>query len=465
MLKLIFVLWWPGIAEAQELKVKMERWAGSDITPASILELESHVIGSQIFEPLIKATSNGTFEPLLCESWSFSPDKTALTIKLRSDLKFSNGEKLTSDHVFKMVQSVVKSKVVQGLSNIQGANGRNLHGFKILSPLEFTLKFQQAYPAALIDLADLHAAITTKDKNNRRLGTGPFVLEESNNSSKTLSLIRNNFYRGIVSNILKIYFSTDKNLNYDISIDSDFKLAEKISYFDTEVYFLGFNLAKKPFDDFKVRSTLVSYLKSMLKDQRSLPYKVSGFVPLGLLGYNSNLKVEFSEQQIKIPQLQIWSYQPRLRDNAQKYCTLLKQHSIDCSIKNTSFKELVDETANKHAGIFFARLKPSIPSARDLLGVFSQNSEINLFTKGSTDWLSKKLASLSNRLLALPLDNSETSTDLIKEIDETLVTNAVVAPIFYGAERYIYHSRGIKLPHIGVMGVLELEFSRVEKTK
>src|SRR5450432_862501 len=52
-----------------------------------------------IFEGLTKINGDFTVTPLLAESWSLSPDLKTLTFKLRKDVRFQDGEALTSKDV------------------------------------------------------------------------------------------------------------------------------------------------------------------------------------------------------------------------------------------------------------------------------------------------------------------------------------------------------------------------------
>ena len=52
-----------------------------------------------IYETLTKINSDGTVSPLLAESWEVSPDLRTYTFKLRSGVKFQNGEPFNAQAV------------------------------------------------------------------------------------------------------------------------------------------------------------------------------------------------------------------------------------------------------------------------------------------------------------------------------------------------------------------------------
>ena len=57
-----------------------------------------------VFDTLLLATPEGTIEPWLATEWSFNEDKTVLTLKLRNDVKFTDGPQFTADVAAQNIQ-------------------------------------------------------------------------------------------------------------------------------------------------------------------------------------------------------------------------------------------------------------------------------------------------------------------------------------------------------------------------
>ncbi len=53
----------------------------------------------QIFEPVIRISDDGDFEPWLAESWEAADDGLSITLHLRHGVKFHNGREMTADDV------------------------------------------------------------------------------------------------------------------------------------------------------------------------------------------------------------------------------------------------------------------------------------------------------------------------------------------------------------------------------
>ncbi len=51
------------------------------------------------YEPLIRITKDGGYEPGIAASWQYSSDNTVFTMKIRSGVKFADGTDVTRDSV------------------------------------------------------------------------------------------------------------------------------------------------------------------------------------------------------------------------------------------------------------------------------------------------------------------------------------------------------------------------------
>ncbi len=56
------------------------------------------------YEPLVRVTADGSFEPALATAWAMSPDSKSATFTLRQDAKFSDGEPVNAEAVKKSIE-------------------------------------------------------------------------------------------------------------------------------------------------------------------------------------------------------------------------------------------------------------------------------------------------------------------------------------------------------------------------
>src|ERR1700730_8295329 len=168
-------------------------------------------LGNLVLEPLVAATKDGSFGPWLAESWT-QPDPTTYVYKLRSDVKFSDGQPLTADDVVQSMNhyrtkgSLVAFNFPAVLKDIQALDS---------SRVEFT--FSAPFPAWNSTLSGAAVGIFEKkffDEHTSTfgqpgtgvVGTGPWKLD-SLNATTGASLSTNEHYWGEKSPFTQVKFS------------------------------------------------------------------------------------------------------------------------------------------------------------------------------------------------------------------------------------------------------------------
>ncbi|PTI67880.1 nickel ABC transporter substrate-binding protein [Staphylococcus shinii] len=122
-------------------------------------------------EALFKADADGKVEKLLVDSYD-QKSPTQLDIKLKDDIKFQNGKKVTGEAVKSSLEkSIKKSDLVKGSLPIKDINvdGQNI-----------TITTKEAYPELVSELASPFSAIydtEADDINKTPVGTGPYQIK------------------------------------------------------------------------------------------------------------------------------------------------------------------------------------------------------------------------------------------------------------------------------------------------
>lgn len=151
-----------------------------------------------IFDQTVKRNAEDTIVPDLAESWSWSPDKTRLTFKLRQGVKWHDGKPFTSADV-KCTWDTIAGKRDAGwrknprkewYNNLQEVttNGNDSVTFTLGRPQPSFLSFLAAGFSAVYP-----CHVSGADMRTRPVGTGPFKLKEFK-SKQSISLVRNPDY-------------------------------------------------------------------------------------------------------------------------------------------------------------------------------------------------------------------------------------------------------------------------------
>ena len=126
-------------------------------------------ITMNFMEVLITRAENNDIIPMLADSWTESQDHLAYTFKLRPNITFHNGQKLTSNDVVASYQRYIK--IGLGTSTIS-----KVAGLEAPDPLTFVVKLDHPVPTYLDDLSSFIVPLviypaSERDKAPWEIGT------------------------------------------------------------------------------------------------------------------------------------------------------------------------------------------------------------------------------------------------------------------------------------------------------
>ncbi len=162
-----------GESESSEKSIKltdltMLYYGDMDDNPATTSALANHELLKFVYSPLI--TVNAGFEPIciLAENWKL--DGAVATVKLRSDIYFSNGEQVTAYDVVKSFNAVKNSPTSPYYQSIL-----LMKRYYASNSLTFVCEFKSADVDALATLD-----IPIMYNGQAGFGCGPYVFSEQN---------------------------------------------------------------------------------------------------------------------------------------------------------------------------------------------------------------------------------------------------------------------------------------------
>ncbi len=276
-----------------------------------------------LFDTLVTRTREGKFTGHLAESWQLSPDGKAIDMKLKSGIKFHDGSPLNATAV---AFTFDRFKKVGDKSPI-AANVKEISRIEALDDLTVRFSFEKPTATIWSTLAMPYAGILSPtavqaagdDFGSKPVGTGPFKLGEWKRGV-SITMVRNPDYNwgpaevtnkgpvkldklvyklipdantqlsALQSGDVDVIFITEPTFLDKVKNDKSLQL-EPINL-DSLIY-LGYNCAKPPFDEVKVRQAL-SYAvdKTDIVKTALGGFGIEAGTPLppSLLGYDQGLK-------------------------------------------------------------------------------------------------------------------------------------------------------------------------------
>jgi peptide/nickel transport system substrate-binding protein len=223
-----------------------------------------------IFEGLLKPNEKGELYPAVAESYEISPDGLTYTFKLRSGVKFHNGQAVTSADVKFSYNRLAGIGTGKPLSTAFGS----VQSIEAPDPSTVVIKLKENNSSFLTALTAAIIPNGYEDSNKQPVGTGPFKFKEYLPGQRLVVEKFADYYVKGVPSLDQVEFRivTDpeaallalKSGEVDIypRIGTE-KLEElddaaytKLSAPQNLVQLMTFNIARKPFDDIRVRQAI-----------------------------------------------------------------------------------------------------------------------------------------------------------------------------------------------------------------
>lgn len=195
-----------------------------NLNPIFASENAEKAIGKLIFSSLFKFDENGELTGDLAESWSVNEDNTIFTVKLKSDIRWSDDQDVNADDVVKTYELIQHP-------DAESPSRNSWRGVKVSKVDDLTVTFALAnnyspfYKSLVNPIIPEHvfeglpaSEIRLSDFSQQPLiNSGPFIFKRINENTNQVELIRNKKYHGekpgIEEFIIKAFDSTQEMLS------------------------------------------------------------------------------------------------------------------------------------------------------------------------------------------------------------------------------------------------------------
>ena len=362
--------------QANEITVGIAQDLDESLDPHLAVAAGTKEVMFNVFEGLMKPTSDGDLTPAIAESYTLSDDQKTYTFTLRQGVKFHNGETVTADDVVYSIQRCADATAGEPL----------VPAFKAIESVEkvddqtvaITLKAPDNEFLAYLTTAILPADYDQQD--TAPVGTGPFkfvswelggdvVLEAFEDYWGGAPAVKRVIFRTIPEALNRtIGLETGEvDLAYDLGITDLESLADNASVTtltspSTTVWYVGMNVQKAPFDNEKVRQAVAyaldpqGYIDLVFSGEATpanytmLPPSVDGYVS-DCSDYSCNVeKAKELLAEAGYPDgfsTTLWCSDTQvMRDSAVVIQEQLRQVGINAEVKTLESGQFQSETGN-----------------------------------------------------------------------------------------------------------------------
>jgi peptide/nickel transport system substrate-binding protein/oligopeptide transport system substrate-binding protein len=303
----------------------------SNLDPARGVDVNEANVQAKIFDGLVRYDENMKLIGGLAESWTVSSEGKEYIFELRKNVFFHNGQRFTADDVVFSLDRLLAPKVASPrtwvLEKVEGANERmkgltnQVKGITKIDDHRISIKLASPF-APFMSLLTMPACYILPHSSAREIenkkffempaGTGPFKVVKRVRDSY-LKLKANNSYFGNKPEVAQIELRIiPENMKAEMEFESgnldllqlypsnyqrfnaNPKHSKRIHNVPAmNVFYVGFNNQKAPFNNVKVRKALNMLIDrdkiiSAIFQGRAVPAK--GSIPPGISGYDKDAK-------------------------------------------------------------------------------------------------------------------------------------------------------------------------------
>lgn len=316
-----------GCAKREEgiLRIRLS----ADVTsldPALIVDVSGGVVASKLYNGLVRYDEELRIIPDLASKWQVLEDGRVYTFELKTGVKFTNNREVTAEDIKYSFKRILDPRTrsprqwvferVKGSREFIEGKAEDVAGLKVLDRNTIQIELEKPF-APFIGFLAMSAAYVVPMEEVRRLGeefgehpvgTGPFSLLEWRHDEEILLLANQNYFEGpprikgiayriIPQDLTAIAEFTSGGLDIMGIPSAEFPRFMNDLRFrpyilqqpGLNVYYLGLNCSKPPFDRLRVRQAL-NYaidkeliLKAILADRGIISH---GPIPPVIAGFN-----------------------------------------------------------------------------------------------------------------------------------------------------------------------------------
>ncbi|KAF0125535.1 MAG: peptide/nickel transport system substrate-binding protein [Elusimicrobia bacterium] len=434
------------------------------LAPGKILEVHSIRLARQVYSSILAYDDSFNITGDLASGWEISPDGRAYRFTLKENVFFHDGARMTVDDVVASLKRLGEPDSTQkGLWSFVKKVER-------IDEKSFVIKLKSRFPPFLDFLTTVYAAVSkagVKSASGAVIGTGPYQIAVWE-PKKVVRLKRNSLYYGVRPKIDEINFYipsapagigglAKKFVLHDLGwYNPPVDRSEAGNYTEMDipslqVSLLCLNISKPPFSNPAFRKAFVrAFDKKEFIGQISPGARMaSGYLPLGLLGHNPEIPVNYfdggagaatlAKYRRKIAVVAgINTKSDHAREGAYFRDTYAK-FGLDVSVVYLPDDEYLKTFLNGSYDVIKISNEADFPDAYGMLAYFTGSHPMT-FLRGGDKKIDEMLVKAMGHL------DRGARAATYGEVDRYIVDNHYAIPLYYNTNRRRFHNslKGIR---------------------
>ncbi len=260
------------------------------LDPALVTDVPGGGIAAKLFNGLVRFNDNLDIVPDIAHSWRLSEDHLTYTFRLRRDVRFNNGRKVTAQDFKYSFERVLRPQTkapltwvldkIQGAGDVLAGKTQNVSGISVVNDHTLVLKLEKPFGPFLSLLAMTTAYVVPREDVERLgqdfgthpSGSGPYALTEWRHGQHMILAAREDYFdgkpklKGIYYRVIPedltavLEFDTGRLDVLEIPSSEYHRYTTDPQWRDLvhgrtglNTYYLGLNCTRPPFDDVRVR--------------------------------------------------------------------------------------------------------------------------------------------------------------------------------------------------------------------
>ena len=445
------------------------------LDPSLAGTVEDAEVLPSIFETLTRDLGGARIGPWLAASFSSEQGGKRYRFRLRDDVRFHDGRKVTARDVRHSFERLLLNEenagsrfsysCIRGAKSLLNGEGKDLTGFKIHSAEEFSIELEEPlsiFPA----LISYHAAAVVPEGSdnvgdswqNGSVGTGPFRVVKFEPGVR-LELERNKGY-------WRTGFPKCEGVTFNFGVSSTeilsqfragrFSLASDLLPADAEslrrepvfasgyheiprltTYYLTFNIHRGPLKDKQLRQTLASSFDVAGVVRQTLgriAVPAEGLIPPGLLGHDSSYTPRAQSQvlagkekhsgEIELTAVVNPVFFGEYAAFTREISRALREHNIKVRIVNKTMEEWLEAATSASVDCVLGRWVADFPDADTFASI--------LASKGGLLGAVCGLAEVDRLIIRGRSETSPAARHAVyRQIEEIIVRERQILPLFH----------------------------------